>query len=786
MKKLLIVESPAKIKTISKFLGKDFKIMSTMGHVKDLPKRELGVTMSDGSIDLEYVVLEKKDKMLADLCKEASRSDEIYLAPDPDREGEIIAWHVAQDMLKVVKDPSIIHRITFNEITQPAIEDALAHPSTIDLNMVAAQQARRILDRWVGYEVSPVLWKKIKRGLSAGRVQSVALRLICDREDAIKNFKPEEYWDIEGFFGFDGTVFSATLALINGKKAEFSEKQKVDPIVADLPKQSYAVTSIKDSKRIKNPAAPFMTSTLQQAAFNQLGFSVQKTMNVAQKLYEGVPLKDPNSPVALITYMRTDSLRISDTALKQAREFISKHFDADYLPSKSPIYSKEKAQDAHEAVRPVNVAITPEMIKPYVEPDFAKLYEIIWRRFVASQMKPALYAQRQVAIDGGPYTFKVTGSTLLFDGFLKVYGVDDEEKSDTKVLPAALVEKLALSLNKIDPKQHFTQPPPRYTEASLVKEMEKAGIGRPSTYATILKTIQAREYTTLDNKKRFTPTELGSVVTKLLGENLPRIMDISFTAHMEEDLDKIAQGSLERDKLLREFYKEFSKEVKNFAGEQVERPVEITDITCPLCKKNKLMVRWGKAGAFLGCAGFPDCTFSSNFKRTPEGVIELLERQEPQMLDEKCPQCGKPLQKRIGRFGPFISCSGYPECKYIKQEKSSFDCPGCGKGKMVRRMWKGKVFWSCERYPECTYTIPGEIEETPCPKCNRPYQLKRIMPDGTTMLVCHDRVCSGEPEPEPRRTFVRKTAAKPAAKSAVAKKTVEKKVVKKTATKKNV
>lgn len=742
MKKLLIVESPAKIKTISKFLGKDFKIMSTLGHVKDLPKKGLGITMN-GTIELEYEVLEKKDKILAELCKEASRADEIYLAPDPDREGEIIAWHVAQEIEKVIKDKTTLHRITFNEITQPAIEEAIAHPSTIDLNTVSAQQARRVLDRWVGYEVSPVLWKKIKRGLSAGRVQSVALKLVCEREEAIRSFKPEEYWDIEASFNADGSIFSATLALINKKKAEFSSKDAVDPVVADIKKQSYSVTSIKDTQRIKNPAAPFMTSTLQQAAFNQLGFSVQKTMNVAQKLYEGVPLKDANSPVALITYMRTDSLRISETALKQARDFISKNYDKEYLPSKSPIYSKDKAQDAHEAVRPVNVAVTPEMIKPYVEPDFAKLYDLIWRRFVACQMKPALYAQRQVTIDGGPYTFKVTGSTLLFDGFLKVYAGEEEEKSETKTLPASLVDKMALALKKLDPKQHFTQPPARYTEASLVKEMEKAGIGRPSTYATILKTIQAREYTELDNKKRFTPTELGMVVTKLLEENLPQIMNVSFTAHLEEDLDKIAQGSLERDKLLRDFYTGFSKDLKKFGGEKVERPTEMTSITCPECKKNKLAVRWGKAGAFLGCTGFPACTFSSNFKRTPEGEIELVERQGPELLDEKCPKCGKPLQKRVGRFGPFTSCSGYPDCTYIKQEKSSFDCPECGKGKMVKRSWKGKIFWSCERYPECTFSIPGDIEETPCPKCNRPYQLKRVNAQGEVTLICHNKECSG-------------------------------------------
>ncbi len=740
MKKLLVVESPAKIKTINKFLGPDFKIMSTVGHVKDLPKQGLGVTIN-GSIEIEYVTLEKKDKVLADICKEASRASDVYLAPDPDREGEIIAWHVAQEVNKVVKDPTRVHRITFNEITKPAIEAAIDHPSIVDVNKVAAQQARRILDRWVGYEVSPVLWKKISKGLSAGRVQSVALKLICEREEALRIFKPEEYWSIEGLFGFAEGSLSATLALINKKKAELGKKEEVDKVLEGINRASFIISSIKDTKRAKNPYAPFMTSSLQQAAYNQLGFSVQKTMNVAQKLYEGVPLEDSNTPVALITYMRTDSLRLSDTALKSARTFIDKTFGKDYLPAKSNVYSKEKAQDAHEAIRPIDVNLTPTKIKHFMEPDFFKLYELIWRRFVACQMKPAQYAQRQITIDGKPYVFKATGSTLLFDGFLKVYIQEEEDKEEALLLPAELKEQMPVELRKLTPKQHFTQPPPRYTEATLVKEMEKAGIGRPSTYATILKTIQARAYTTLDNKKRFVPTELGMAVTKLLDANLPHIMNVSFTASMEEDLDKVASGELERDTLLRAFYKDFSEALKKFAGESTERPSEATTLICPTCKKHNLVIRFGKAGAFAGCSSFPACTFTSNFKREEDGTITLVEKQEPEVLDEKCPKCGSPLQRRMGRYGPFVACTGYPKCTYIKQELSTFLCPGCQKGHLIRRLWKGKVFWGCETYPTCSFSISGDIELTPCPQCNRPYLLKKTDSAGTVTLICSDKAC---------------------------------------------
>lgn len=742
MKKLLIVESPAKIKTISKFLGKDFKIMSTLGHIKDLPKRELGVHMND-SIKLDYVVMDKKGKVINDICKEAIHSDEIFLAPDPDREGEIIAWHIAEEIKARMKNPHLA-RITFNEITKPAIEDALKHPSQVDLDKVAAQQARRVLDRWVGYEVSPVLWKKVSKGLSAGRVQSVALRLICMREEEIKAFKPEEYWSIIGLFLGEDVKLSATLLQKSKKKISIGTKDEADKVIADLKKQDYIISSIKDAKRLKNPAPPFMTSTLQQAAYNQLGFSVDKTMSIAQKLYEGIPLGDSNSPVALITYMRTDSLRLSDTALKNAHDFILKKYGEDYLPAKSIVYSKSGAQDAHEAIRPIDVENSPEKVSRYLEKDTAKLYDLIFKRFVACQMKPAQYAQRQVNIEGGPYLFRATGSTLIFDGYLKAYGVeqdeDDKEKEeDNAVLPKNLKEKMALTLNKITPKQHFTEPPPRYTQASLVKEMEKEGIGRPSTYATILKTIQARAYTYLDDKKRFVPTDLGILVTKLLVENLPKIMDIKFTATMEEDLDKIAEGKLERDKLLRAFYKDFEKDLIAFAGQKIQKG-EVTNLKCPKCKEGDIILRFGRTGQFAGCSRFPACNFTSNFTRNPDGTITLEQAAGPKLLEEKCPKCGKPLRQLVGRFGPFVACSGYPECKYIQQKTAKFPCPQCG-GKLVYRTSKRGSFWGCSNYPKCKFLISGDISETPCPKCKSPYLLKYVSKDGKETLTCPNKNC---------------------------------------------
>jgi len=745
MKKLLIVESPAKIKTISKFLGKDFRIMSTVGHIKDLPQKKLGVEIEDSTLKIDYVVIDNKEKVIAEICKAAQGSDIIYLAPDPDREGEIIAWHIGQDIEKVAKKNAQIKRITFNEITKSAIEDAIAHPGKIDMQKVAAQQARRVLDRWVGYEVSPVLWKKITSGLSAGRVQSVALRLICDREQAIRDFKPEEYWTIDGVFGHHKDTITAALTHIGTKKAEIKNEKDAQKISKEIQKTSFSINKITDKNRKKNPSAPFMTSTLQQASYNNLGFSVKKTMQVAQKLYEGMPLQDESTPVALITYMRTDSLRLSDTALKQVRDFISKNLSKEYLPSTVNIYerkSKAKAQEAHEAIRPIDVNITPKMARQYLPADSAKLYELIWKRFVASQMKPAEYAQRQVEIKGGKYIFKVTGSTLIFDGFLKVYTEkEDEEKEQKVTLPADIKEKNPVDLKKVDPKQHFTQPPPRYTEASLVKELEKEGIGRPSTYATILNTIRARSYTTLDQRKRFVPTELGMQVVKILVDNLPRIMDVKFTALMEEDLDKIENGDLRRDELLLEFYKTFKQELDEFIGTDGKKKIaEPTDITCPECKEHKLAIRFGKSGEFLGCLGYPECSFTSNFKRDEQGKIELVQPEKPKLLEEKCPQCGKPLRELIGKYGPFIACSGYPECKYIKRTTAWFPCPQCG-GEIIERVWKGGKFWGCSNYPKCKFAIFDQIENKKCPKCKAPFLVKKFDKEGNVTLYCFDKTC---------------------------------------------
>lgn len=743
MKRLLIVESPAKIKTIKKFLGPDFKIMATMGHIKDLPTKEMGVTRDP--ITLSYVPIEKKEKTIAELAKAAGGVDEVYLAPDPDREGEIIAWHVYEEIKKLVKNPKNIFRIAFNEITKSAVIEAIEHPGAIDMKKVSAQQARRVLDRWVGYEVSPVLWRKVSKGLSAGRVQSVALKMICDREQAIRDFKPEEYWSITGLFKNEAGQLPAPLTNIGKEKAEIASKEAADKILKDLEKASYAITEINDKTRSKNPLAPFMTSTLQQAAYNRLGFSVKKTMQLAQNLYEGISLGD-ETPVALITYMRTDSLRIADSALKTVRGYISQKFGDKYLPSSANVYekkSKANTQDAHEAVRPVDVSITPEQVKAFAEPAQAKLYELIWHRFVASQMTPAQFAQRQVVIKGADkYFFKATGSTLLFDGFLAVYNDEEDEKDekDDKVkVPEGFKKDDAVNLKKIDPKQHFTQPPPRYSEASLVKEMEKEGIGRPSTYATVMNTICAREYTTLD-KKRFVPTELGMLVTKLLTESFSHIMNIKFTALMEEDLDKIAEGELERDALLNTFWENFEKDLIAFKG-TTGKASQPTDLTCPECKTRKLLIRFGKAGEFIGCEGFPDCSFTSNFTRDEAGVITLVEKEKPQNLDIACPECKKPLREMMGRFGKFISCSGYPDCKYIHQNKAGFKCPQDG-GDVCERKWRGGTFWGCKNYPKCKYALFGDIQETPCPQCKAPALLKKTDPaTGTVTLECADKKC---------------------------------------------
>jgi len=746
--KLLIVESPAKIKTITKFLGKDFYLMSTFGHVKDLPTRDIGVTFDpkNKSINLTYVPIKDKAIVIADICKQASRAEEIYLASDPDREGEIISWHICGEIEKVIKDPSKIYRITFNEITRPAIIEAIANKTVIDMRLVRAQQARRVLDRWVGYEVSPVLWKKIMKGLSAGRVQSVALLLICDREEEIINFKPEESWSIHGVFTIAKTDVAAELVKINNKAFKIKNKKEADKVLVEVKKESFEIEKITEKKRLKAPLPPFMTSTLQQDAYNKLGFSVDRTMTIAQKLYEGIPLSDPSTPEALITYMRTDSLRISDTAIKASREFISKEYGKEYLPKTANIYSKKGAQDAHEAIRPINVEITPEIAANYLDPSAKKLYSLIWKRFMACQMSKAEYFQRQVEFKGGNYLFRITGSTLVFDGFLKVYQVEDEESKNVVKIPKNIKEKDPAALKKVDGKQHFTQPPPRYTEASLVKELEKKGIGRPSTYAAILSTIQKRKYVEKDpKKKRFAPTDLGKTVNELLVKNLPDIINVSFTAHMEEDLDKIADGKIDRDEVLNEFYSKFKNDLKKFAGKDGKKEAVKIGMKCPDCG-DELIIRFGKTGQFVGCMRYPECKFTSNFTRDEQGKIKLHIQKGTKISAElTCPNCGKILVQKMSKYGPFWACPGYPECKYIHQEALKMSCPKC-KGKLVKRKWRGGSFWGCSNYPKCRFSIFGEVLEEQCPKCKSPYLLVKRDKEGNETHSCPNKECDFKQE----------------------------------------
>lgn len=739
---LLIVESPAKIKTINKLLGQQFKVLSTKGHVKDLPEKEIGISIVDCKVSLSYVTLEKKDTVLKEICKAAKQADTILLGPDPDREGEIIAWHVEQELIAAGIPEKAIKRITFNEITKAALLHAIEHTGAVDMAKVGAQQARRGLDRIVGYEVSPILSRKFRKGLSAGRVQSVALRLICDRDQEIAQFVPQESWSIDAV----GATAKATLPLsvthVNQKKIALKTEAEAKKAVEKVSAAKLSIESIVDSVRSKRPVAPFITSTLQQAAAQQLHFKVAKTMEIAQKLYEGIPLEDSQTPVALITYMRTDSTRISDTAIKEVRSFIEKTYGAPYLPEKLNVFAKKKkGQDAHEAIRPVDVRITPEQVAPYLDAPLAKLYGLIWRRFVACQMSDATFAQRKVTVSGDGVTLSAVGTTPIFDGFLKLYRSPDDEEEESRALSDTLAQGQAVTLNSITPKQHFTQPPARFSEATLVKELEKEGIGRPSTYATILKTIQARAYTELDDKKRFAPTDLGKMVTKLLVEHLPKIMSISFTAEMEEKLDKVAQAELERDQLLCDFYEPFMKDVAQFRTELGSKPLETTTLQCPSCKEATLVIRFGKAGPFAGCPRYPDCTFTSNFKRKDDGTIELVEQKEIELRSETCPQCGKQLRDVVGRFGPFIACSGYPECTYIHQTFASFPCPDCG-SKIARRTWKGKVFWGCTGYPKCKYSIAGDISDERCPLCNAVYLKKYQSKDGKVTYSCVAQGCT--------------------------------------------
>jgi len=782
-RKLLIVESPAKARTIKKYLGPEFEVKASVGHVRDLPVNNLGVDVEAG-FEPTYVVSKGKEKVIADLKKAAAKAEEIYLGPDPDREGEAIAWHI-QEALKGGHERREFHRVLFHEITREAVQKALEDPAPLNRARFESQQARRILDRLVGYNISPLLWDKVKRGLSAGRVQSVALRLIVDREREILAFKPQEYWSLTALVeGPEPPPFEAKLARIKNRKAELPDREAIDLVLAGLEGLPWEVAKINRRALKPKPSPPYITSTLQQDAFNRLGFPAAKTMTLAQQLYEGVDLGEEGA-VGLITYMRTDSTRVAPQAQAQAREYIEKAFGEAYLPPRPPAYaSPKRAQEAHEAVRPTSVFRDPGRMKRFLSKDQAALYELIWRRFTASQMAPALVDQTSVDIKAGDYLFRASGSIQRFDGFRRL--LQTEDKDQTR-LPE-LEEGQPVRPAKLDPKQHYTQPPPRFTDASLVKELEERGIGRPSTYAAILSTIQNKSYAER-LKGKFKPTELGMVVTDLLVDSFPDLLNEKFTAQMELNLDQVEEGRKGWQETLAQFYGPFSRTLSQAQASMADlkRKGLPTDLRCPTCGE-KMVIRLGKNGQFLACSAYPECRTTSDFTRDQEGRI-IPETEEA--ADEKCPLCGQPMKVRSGRFGKFLACSAYPQCKGTRplggeddrppEEPTEIACDKCGapmviktgrsggrflacsaypecrnikglptgvkcprescQGELVERASKrGKIFFGCSAYPKCDYVVWDRPVAEPCPKCGHPHLVRKELKSGPR-LACPKRGC---------------------------------------------
>lgn len=735
-KQLIIVESPAKVKTIKKFLGPQYMVQASVGHVRDLPSSVLGVDEAN-DFTPHYEVIDNKKNVVSELRAAAAKADTVYLAPDPDREGEAIAWHVAELIRDKARD---IKRIQFNEITAKAVKEALAHPRELNAHLFDAQQARRVLDRLVGYKISPLLWKTIKRGISAGRVQSVALRLIVEREAEREAFKPEEYWLFKALLSGDAPPpFKAELARISGKKAVVSNAAQAAALEDALRGQSFVVQSVEEKERERAPQPPFITSTLQQAANQRLSYTAKRTMNIAQRLYEGVELGDKGL-TALITYMRTDSTRIADEARQAAKDFITRSFGQEYLPKKARIYkAKGGAQDAHEAIRPVDVAITPELVKPHLPPDQYNLYRLIWSRFVASQMAGARFHDTTASIACAHTLWRAKGERMLFPGFLAAWprGKDD---ADAELPP--LKAGQTLRLDKLEKEQKFTQPPARYSEASLVRELEERGIGRPSTYAAIISTLQDRDYVHLA-ERHFVPTDLGRVVCRQLTEHFAKLMDVGFTAQMEEGLDKVAEGGENWVDLMRAFAADFNPTLdaaaKNMQSLKGGLPA---DLPCPECGK-PLLIKFGKAGAFLACSAYPECRYTSNFARTEDGKVEAVAQEKPQYEKVgQCPRCGKDLVIKKSRTGSrFIACTGYPACDYAAPFSTGVPCPRCGKGSLVEKSSKrGKVFYSCDQYPQCDFALWDKPVPGPCPRCNSPYLVEKKSRDGTR-IICPVKGC---------------------------------------------
>jgi len=874
---LVIVESPAKAKTINKYLGRNYTVKASIGHVMDLPKKTIGIRLpgeeeNNGkkkkrakkgakkvkekpvrppiSLDDEKIfeptlqIIAGKGKIINDLRKAANAADAVYLAGDPDREGEAISAHLAMVLSKPSKypeqeptvsrfkkknakpeiveeepkdepkkeipsiDPKKIFRVTFNEITPKAIRAAFEHPRKVDSNLVDAQQARRVLDRIVGYKISPLLWNKVRRGLSAGRVQTVALRLIVEREQEIRAFVPQEYWTIHAMLDAgQPPLFEAKLFKHNGEDIEVPNQEAADKIVAAVSKAKWQVASVTQREKKRNPPPPFTTSKLQQASYNRLRYSAKNTMRVAQGLYEGVELGDEGS-VALITYMRTDSVHVSQDALAQVRELIPEKFGSAFLPEKPNFYkSKKDAQEAHEAIRPTDVMRTPEDVRKYLKEDQFKLYQLIWQRFVASQMMPAVFDQTTIDISAAEYTFRATGLVQKFPGYLAVYqsevlDVADDEKSDEgegNALPR-VTEGQALKLDKIRPDQHFTQPPPRYNDATLVKELEEKGIGRPSTYASIISVIVEREYVTKE-QGRFSPTMLGERVSLLLVKSFEDIFDVTFTARLEEELDEIEEGKLPWREAVKEFWEKFIIDLDRADDEMLSYKAGIpTGKKCEKCGEGELLERISRLGFFLGCSRYPDCDFIQDLspavpdaapgetkieychncgkemvikagrfgpflacsaypdcqttRRLVEGTRKSMQPDE--LLDEKCTLCGNGLVKKHGRFGEFIGCTGYPKCKYTRPITMGIKCPKCREGEFVRRGSAGKggrgrprIFYGCSRYPDCDFTTPYMPIAEPCPKCGAPFIVEKKSKIGI-VHTCLKEGCDWEklaPEP---------------------------------------
>ena len=842
-KSLVIVESPAKAKTIEKYLGAGFEVLASVGHIMDLPKNDIGVELEKRTFEPTLIVSPGKEKVVAALKRAAAKADEIFLAPDPDREGEAIAYHLALQLGTSAKEKKKIRRVTFNEITKKAVQEAFKHARDLDQNLVDSQQTRRVLDRLVGYQISPLLWEKVRRGLSAGRVQTVAVRLIVEREREIGAFGPIEYWTLDAvvhpekqaetklkarFVGIDGEPARVANGQDKDGKEQFianslPDKPSMDAVVAALEKAQWSLVSVQSTEKQRRPLAPFITSQLQRDAAGKLGFNVRRTMGVAQRLYEGVDV-GAEGTTGLITYMRTDSPRVAPEAIAGAREWIGKQLGAKYLPASPNQYKgKKAAQDAHEAIRPTDVARTPESIARFLTEEQLKLYRLIWQRFVASQMTPAVFDVTTAKIaavsskTGKTYDFRLSGSVVRFDGFLKVYEVaekDDDDEEANKLPNLDNVKRL--ELDELENEQHFTTPPPRYNEASLVKVLEERGIGRPSTYASIINTIQDREYVTKISG-RFYPTEIGMVVCDLLVKNFPYIFDIAYTAKLEEELDEIEEGNEKWTDLLNGFYNYFVEELKDAgtAMEDIKRMEKKTDEKCDLCG-SPLLLKWGKFGSFYACSAYnkkdkSSCTFTKENTagkpdmNTPEGQ-EATEQEEycdncgrvmvlrrgpfgmfmscpgfnedppcktfrklsskqqqkvaaPQPTGEDCPQCGKPLVLRQGSYGEFVSCSGYPKCKYVKQNIiEGLKCPKCGVGDLAeRKARRGNIFWGCTNYPKCDFTSNLKPVAEKCPECGSSYLVEKTLRSGI-FLECPNKKKAAEEVVAPKKKSAKSAA----------------------------